>query len=122
MMKKLHSILALLLIMVSSINFTACSSDDEEGVSSSIIGKWAFTDDDAGFIFKENGEMIFWEEDWEELEANYRVNGNKLICTYQEDGESFSDELTIIKLDSSTLILGGYDEGDYEEMVLTRVH
>lgn len=122
MMKKLHSILALLLIMVCSINFTACSSDDEEGVSSSIIGKWAFTDDDAGFIFKENGEMIFWEEDWEELEANYRVNGNKLICTYQEDGESFSDELTIIKLDSSTLILGGYDEGDYEEMVLTRVH
>ena len=121
-MKKIHSVIALLLIMVCSINFTACSSDDEEGVSSSIIGKWAFTDDDAGFIFKENGEMISWEEDWEELEANYRVNGNKLICTYQEDGESFSDELTIIKLDSSTLILGGYDEGDYEEMVLTRVH
>ena len=120
-MKKLHSILAMLLIMVCSMNFASCSSDDDEEVSSGIIGKWAFTDDEAGFIFKENGEMILWEEDWEDLEGYYRVSGNKLICTYEEDGELETDELIIVKLNSTTLILGGYDEGEYEEMELTRV-
>lgn len=120
-MKKLHSILAMLLIMVCSMNFASCNSDDKEEVSSNIIGKWAFMDDNAGFIFKENGELIFWESDWEDLEAYYRINGNKLICTYEEDGESCTDEFTIVKLNSTTLILGGYDEGEYEEMELTRV-
>ena len=82
-MKKLHSILALLLIMVCSMNFAACSSDDDDEASSSIIGKWAYEDDpDAGYIFSKDGEMIFWEDDQEDLEAYYRISGNKLICEY----------------------------------------
>lgn len=121
-MKKLHSILALLLIMVCSMNFAACSSDDDDEASSSIIGKWAYEDDpDAGFIFSKDGEMIFWEDDQEDLEAYYRISGNKLICEYEEDGEACRDEFTIVKLNSTTLILGGYDEDEYEEWEMIRV-
>ena len=102
-MKKLHSILALLLIMVCSMNFAACSSDDDDEASSSIIGKWAY------------------EDDQEDLEAYYRISGNKLICEYEEDGEACRDEFTIVKLNSTTLILGGYDEDEYEEWEMIRV-
>ena len=122
-MKKLHSILALLLLMVCSMNFIACSDDDEEGATSSIVGKWAFSDDpDAGYIFSNDGKMIFWEDDWQDIEGSYTLNGNKLVVVYVEDGESDRDELTIFKLTSTTLVLGGYDEGEYEEMELTKVN
>lgn len=122
-MKQLHSIFALLLLMVCSLNFTACSDDDEEGNTSSIVGKWAFPDDpDAGYIFSNDGKMILWEDDWQDVEGSYTVNGNKLVVVYVEDGESERDEFTIVKLTSTTLILGGYDEGEYEEMELTRVN
>ena len=47
-MKKLHSIFAMLLIMVCSMNFAACSSDDDDEISSSIVGKCAFCHFDDG--------------------------------------------------------------------------
>ena len=120
-MKRLHSILALLLITLCSMNFAACSDDDDE-VSSEIIGKWAFSDDStAGFIFNEDGEMLFWEDEDLELEAYYRVSGKKLICEYEEDGESYRDEFTIVKLTSTTLVIGAYDDGEYEEWEMIRV-
>lgn len=122
-MKKLHSILAMLLIMVCSMNFAACSDDDDdEEISSSIIGKWAFSDDpDAGFIFTQNGEMLYWEDNYEDIEGYYRQSGNKLILEFEEDGDTYREEYTIIKLTESTLIIAGYDEDEYEEMEFVRV-
>lgn len=122
-MKKLHSILAMLLIMVCSMNFAACSdNDDDEEISSSIVGKWAFSDDpDAGFIFTQNGEMLYWEDNYEDIEGYYRQSGNKLILEFEEDGDTYREEYTIIKLTESTLIIAGYDEDEYEEMEFVRV-
>ena len=114
--------MALLLIMVCSINFAACSDDDDDDISSNIVGKWAFSDDpDAGFIFTQDGKMLYWEDDYEDIEAYYSQSGNKLVIEFEEDGETYREELTIIKLTSSTLILGGYDEGEYEEMEFIKV-
>jgi len=121
-MKKLHSILALLLITLCSMNFVACSDDDDEATSSEIIGKWAFSDDpDAGFIFKENGELLYWEGGYEDNEGTYRVSGKKLILECEEDGETWRSEYTITTLNSTTLIFSGYDEDEFEETKLIRV-
>ena len=109
-------------IMVCSMNFAACSSDDDDEISSSIVGKWAFTDDpDAGFIFTQNGEMLYWEDNYEDIEGYYRQSGNKIIIEFEEEGEIYREELTIIKLTESTLVLAGYDEGEYEEMEFIKV-
>lgn len=117
-MKKLHSILALLLITLCSMNFAACSDDDDDEAASEIVGKWAFSDDpNAGFIFKENGEFWIWENGEEDHEGSYRVSGKKLILNGQEESYEFS----IVKLNSTTLVLGGYDEDEYEEMEFIRI-
>ena len=45
-MKKLHSILMMLAIMVTALGFTACSDDDDDKgkVEASIVGKWELID------------------------------------------------------------------------------
>jgi len=118
-MKKLHSILALLLITICSMNFAACSDDDDDDASSSeIVGKWAFSDDtEAGFIFKQNGEFWVWEDGDEDHEGSYRVSGKKLILNGQEESYEFS----IVELTATTLVLGGQDEDGYGEMELIRI-
>lgn len=122
-MKKLHSILAMLLIMVCSMNFAACSDDDDDDeISSSIVGKWAYSDDpDAGLIFTQDGEVYFWEYGYQDFDGYYRQSGNKLILEFEEEGDTYREEYTIIKLTESTLIIAGYDEGEYEEMEFVRV-
>ena len=44
-MKKLHSILMMLAIMVTALCFTACSDDDDDKgkVEASIVGVWEIT-------------------------------------------------------------------------------
>ena len=45
----------------------------------------------------------------------------KIIIEFEEEGEIYREELTIIKLTESTLVLAGYDEGEYEEMEFLKV-
>ncbi len=60
-MKKLHSILMMLAIMVAALGFTACSDDDDDKgkVEASIVGVWEITAYDVDPIeMVENGTII----------------------------------------------------------------
>ena len=65
--------------------------------------------------------MLYWEDNYEDIEGYYRQSGNKIIIEFEEEGEIYREELTIIKLTESTLVLAGYDEGEYEEMEFLKV-
>ena len=113
----------MLLALTLSMSLASCSSDDDDDISSSIVGKWAYSDEpDSGIMFTQDGKLIFWEDGYEDFDGYYRQSGNKLFFECEEDGDTYIEEYTIIKLTENTLIIGGYDEDEYEEMEFIRVN
>lgn len=79
-----------LVAIVMSVNFAACSDDDDES-GTSIEGTWKFTsstDEDlrsGSFTFKSDGSMIW--DDGEETSSNntYALKGNNLKIVLEQD-------------------------------------
>lgn len=140
-MKKLHSILMMLAIMVAALGFTACSDDDDDKgkVEASIVGEWELIDnyvdpieaEEQGFVtpndlgtiieFASNGRCF---EDGNDS-GSWKIDGNRLYIT--SDAFPIPVSYTILQLNDTTLkmemkITGNlYNEqtDDFEEVEVT---
>ena len=124
-MKKLHSIMMLLALMVAAFSFTACSDDDDNdnkgSVDASIVGRWKLiatdvdpeealeqgfvaTDDLSIMDFNANGDYSGYSEYGDETESgSWRIDGNRLYATPSAAPIPFS--YTILLLNETTLRL-----------------
>ena len=113
-----------LLMVMLSVNFTACSNDEDEptiGTSQDLVGRWTLTwvkgweFDDDGFketwdekadgedlIFKADGTGRMESQYGDKYSFNWSFENNKFECDYY----LFSHDCTtrIIQLDTETLV------------------
>lgn len=68
-MKKLNYLSMWLCILMTCISVTSCSSDDDEPIPDSIVGRWTYTDK-----FQEGDETVT---------ANYSLTFTEVTATYQ---------------------------------------
>ena len=106
-LKKLHTLLAMLAICLC---FTACSNDDDDdngGEAASLIGSWAYEEEDyyEEITFKSNGTFIIYSEEyyageWDEWEerGSYSVKGNKLTVDIDDEVTTCTFKVTSKKL------------------------
>jgi len=86
-MKILHSIWAVLLLMICSTAFVACGSDDDDAPSN-LVGDWhGYSEKRSVYVtFNSNGtgtmEMTWEGTTYKEARAtfSYSVNGNEIVC------------------------------------------
>ena len=141
-MKQLHSILALLLLMICSMNFTACSDDDEApGNTSDLIGLWEeiynkgwekengkidyeyeyeYEEGEGGRIeFKSDGTYIEYDAydgDWEvDMIGTWEYQGNKIYVTYydEDDEKEYTQHIVVKELTSSRLVVEASEQETY---------
>jgi len=114
MTKTLRFIGMVLMAVLIGAGFTACSDDDDDSVTSAIVGKWYWTGEDNGtyVVFKSNGSgyeydnkedetyvfcwkmtdnilFISWgeEADWDDADSwNVVISGNKMTWTDIDEG------------------------------------
>ncbi len=121
-MKKVFSLMLVLLAM--TISMASCSDDDDdepETTQASIVGTWVLQE--SGYIevymFDESGffgcAWQEWPDDSGEEYGSWSVNGNTLRLTY-DDG--YTDVYKFKMPNNNTLYL--YEEGDSEYDVYTR--
>ena len=108
-------------MLVMTISFVSCNDEDNDELSSSIVGTWIYEEDYSDdeyyyeeITFKSNGTFIVkWEEyyygdyDSETERGTYEIDGDELIV-------DFDDEIsivTIVSITSSKLVLED-EEGD----------
>lgn len=108
-------------MLTTTISFVGCSDEENEGLSSSIVGTWIYEEDYGDdeyyyeeVTFKSNGTFIVkWEEyyyddyDSDTERGTYEIDGDELIV-------DFDDEIsivTIVSITSSKLVLED-EEGD----------
>lgn len=125
-MKKMNSILMMLLVAITSMVFTSCEKEQDE----LIIGTWT-AEISEDYKEYENGELIYsdidtFTETWTfqengQLLVNYEgqqntytysVQGDKLQTTYAQDF-SEKDYFSIKTLESNRILLSV--EGDFQE-------
>ena len=116
--------------VIMSVNFTACSDDDEDDKqSNTIIGTWEVTGDSDSdeeynaigeiYTFYSNGTVLNeWENDF--YTYNYKLNSDNTILSIDyEDGDGYEEmylEITDNKLMKWTYV--NY-EGEY--LILKRI-
>lgn len=116
--------------VIMSVNFTACSDDDEDDKqSNTIIGTWEVTGDSDSdeeynaigeiYTFYSNGTVLNeWENDF--YTYNYKLNSdNTILSINYEDGDGYEEmylEITDNKLMKWTYV--NY-EGEY--LILKRI-
>lgn len=108
-------------MLVMTISFVSCNDEDNDKLSSSIVGTWIYEEDYSDdeyyyeeITFKSNGTFIVkWEEyyygdyDSDTERGTYEIDGDELIV-------DFDDEIsivTIVSITSSKLVLED-EEGD----------
>ena len=74
-MKKIISIVCIVMIALSSLVFTGCGKE-----SNSVVGEWVYKLGDSEYIFKFN----------EDGTGSYTAWGNEAKFTYEDDGENIS--------------------------------
>ena len=111
-MKKIYSMMMMLAMMVAALNFTACSSDDDNETSDiSICGTWKCVSANHGQWDNseaiEEGDILYIYEDHtykivgnNNENGTWTLNGNKLTCDVS-GGIPWS--YTVTKLTASTL-------------------
>ena len=113
-MKKLNYLWMLGLLMFAAVNFSACSSDDDDapGSSSELVGLWESVSFEGWE--KEDGEIVYeWEDD--DDEARVKLNSDGTFVTY----EYYSGEWDLC--DTGTWeykngkIYTTFDDEEYEE-------
>lgn len=89
-----------LLAIVMCVNFTACSSDDDEKeeTGTNIVGTWKYTSSEDGtgsFTFKSNGGLVW--DDGEETTSNhtYQLNGKDLKIIFNDNDDYTLGTFTI---------------------------
>ncbi|WP_270611873.1 hypothetical protein [Bacteroides intestinalis] len=129
-MKTLRFIGMAIVAVIMSVNFTACSDDDEDDKqSNTIIGTWEVTGDSDSdeeynaigeiYTFYSNGTVLNeWENDF--YTYNYKLNSDNTILSIDyEDGDGYEEmylEITDNKLMKWTYV--NY-EGEY--LILKRI-
>lgn len=141
-MKSLKLIGLAIVTIVMSVNFAACSDDDDDVDVSELLGVWeaihiegyetyqgeterwntdidAATYDDGEYPrveFLNNGvvKTYYYSNGWtDDEEGKYQVNGNKIHIQGYGDDEGYY--LTIVSLNSNQLIVEEKDSEDGEE-------
>lgn len=92
-MKKIYSTLMMLSLMVASLNFTACSSDDDDNPSSEFVGTWSRQSTTLGEIFEPGVESGFVEV--EDTEFTYMQLKSDGTCVCVEEDEDAPEGYTI---------------------------
>lgn len=131
-MKKIGLFLVMLLTMVA---FTACSSDDDDEVKvqdTSIVGSWQEDDTTDGtwvWTFKKNGTGYCHVTDPSQksnpdytFTFNYTYDGKTLVISGEEDGKTYTDTYVVKVIDSNHVAIYEVD-GSYTgyTSTLTRV-
>lgn len=102
------AIIAILMI----VNFTSCSSDDDEKDNSSLlIGRWQLVSDREVYEFKANGEFFLYEYDEDGdigAKGTWEKSDNSLKLKFTIDDDDFKIPYTynaqIIELTSIRLV------------------
>lgn len=118
-MKKLKFIAMLLAALFVSTSFVACSDDDEDNPD--FVGTWS-RGEDHGYeelvTFYANGTGKEWVTYNGEIEERYtsaftwKAEGNKITMTYEEDGETETEEI-YWKIDGGNLVIAEDAEFEY---------
>lgn len=115
-MKNIKFIITNLLILITCINFIACSNDDnddnDENNTSLLIGSWEGEYDT--YTFMANGKGMYYEKSVEYFAYNYNENKETLKLYFGDEVEIY----TVIKLTKTTLIL----EDEYGQFTYTKVN
>ena len=110
-MKKIYSMMMMLAMMVAALNFTACSSDDDETSEVSICGTWKCVSTNYGQWGNSDGtkvgDIFYINEDHtykivgnNNENGTWTLNGNKLTCNISD---GFPWTYTVTQLTTSTL-------------------
>ena len=111
-MKKIYSLILLLLLTAITFSLVSCSSDDEgsssDDYASLLIGSWKRTDEYGWckITFKSDGSYVQIHDDGDKISGTYQLSGSKII----RDIYGIYQAVTIISISKSTLVLevGGY--------------
>ena len=131
-MKTLRFIGMAIIAVIMSVNFAACSSDDENKSDSPLVGTWMMTksikdghtripgqngfDSGLGLVFSANGTFynLVENEKAEDGKYSYDEKGNALTLIYTDDEtvhctvKSFSESALIISYTEDSSILEDY--------------
>ena len=135
-MKKLNYLWMLGLLMFAAVNFSACSSDDDEGPGSSseLVGLWESVsdkgwekvngkidyewDDNGEFRLRFNSDGTYNEYEYDngewELDLNdtgtWEYKNGKIYCTFYDEYEdyTYTNFVTVKELTSSRLVIETY--------------
>lgn len=107
------SMLAIVMVTFVSMGLTSCGDDDDDAVSSSLVGTWYCYDEHEIVAFTESTMAVYylknsngkWKFDGEPDVSTYTLNGNNITMNF--DGESFTRKLD---LHGNTFTLTGFDD------------
>ena len=99
-MKKL--IMLFVFTLVSSLNFTSCTSDNESSSSSSIVGKWNFSK-----VSITSSGVTSPEEDWDENEPGCPKNYVEFKTGGVFNDASYSGSTCVLDISSGTWAQSG---------------
>lgn len=85
---------------------TAGCSDDDEELSSSIVGAWQSEIHTYRiWVFTSNGEVVSEDE-----YGTYRLNGNRLYISWTDEYGDYEEAFLIVELTSDTMVLDELDD------------
>lgn len=104
-MKTLRLLGLFCLFAVMILGTAGCSDDDEE-LSSSIVGAWQSEIHTYRiWVFTSNGEVVSEDE-----YGTYRLNGNRLYISWTDEYGDYEEAFLIVELTSDTMVLDELDD------------
>lgn len=111
-MKTFRFLRMAIIAILMSVNFTSCSSDDDEKDNSSLlIGRWQLVSNGEVYEFKVNGDFFLYEYDEDGdigAKGTWEKSGNSLKLKFTIDDDDFKIPYTynakIIELTSIRLV------------------
>lgn len=100
---RLFGLFCLFAVMI--LGTAGCSDDDEE-LSSSIVGAWQSEIHTYRiWVFTSNGEVVSEDE-----YGTYRLNGNRLYISWTDEYGDYEEAFLIVELTSDTMVLDELDD------------
>ena len=113
-MRTLRFIGMAIVAVIMSVNFAACSDDDEEEstpTTENIVGQWVLTYEEGYEIFRADGTYTEYDLDNSELDEGKWALSNKLLTLRPIDA-TYALDLNVLEISNGKLVLEYMEKED----------